>query len=77
MGLTGKERQWIQLTFQLHKLFCDCRDPAAHLTRCLMDYTDEEAMAAAALEAFGIDDDGGPEGTDTGHGDTEDPATAG
>ncbi|XBA84007.1 ORF2 [torque teno Delphinidae virus 7] len=77
MGLTGKERGWMDLCFKLHDLFCDCKDRPSHLTRCLMDITDEEEEATAALIAFGIEDAGPPAGSATGPGDSAGPSTAG
>ncbi|XBA84118.1 ORF2 [torque teno Delphinidae virus 29] len=79
MGLTGKERHWIQLSVDLHHLFCDCGDPITHLTRCLMDITEEEQATAAAIAELGLGTaaDGEPDSRGTTPGDTAAPAAAG
>ncbi|XBA84004.1 ORF2 [torque teno Delphinidae virus 44] len=81
MGLTGKERHWIQLCSDLHLLFCDCQDPIAHLTRCLMVLTEEEASTVEGIRTMGVDTDGdtagGPGDTATTPGGTADLATDG
>ncbi|XBA84001.1 ORF2 [torque teno Delphinidae virus 30] len=79
MGLTGKERHWVQLCTDLHSLFCNCGDPTSHLTRCLMDITEEERATAAAFRDMDLATvgDGEPADRDTGPGTAAEPSTAG
>ncbi|XBA83989.1 ORF2 [torque teno Delphinidae virus 40] len=80
MGLTGKERGWLQLCLDSHSLFCDCEDPLSHLTRCLTEHTEEEALTIAAIGDINLtttDGDGAPGDTDTGPGGTGDRSTVG
>ncbi|XBA84115.1 ORF2 [torque teno Delphinidae virus 5] len=57
MGLTGEERCWIEAATSIHKLFCQCKEPLEHLTRCLMEYTQEELDSVAAMAAFDLGGD--------------------
>ncbi|XBA84046.1 ORF2 [torque teno Delphinidae virus 31] len=79
MGLTGKERQWLQLCLQSHQLFCDCTDPEDHLTRCLTMHTEEEEaqLIEAAMDTIITDTSGEPGDRDTGAGTAGEHTTAG